>query len=915
MNILQNPRVRVVIVIIIMLIISTGIVSLMRGLLTKPPKVCGEDTHLDENTNQCVPNCKDGFINNPITGACELECPVGQVRSKSLEDVIVPGDDRCVIPCSTGYCDPKQGYICQDDFCHIPNCVTTDGDPSYCEPGTCGTDADGNKKSGDTTLNKYGCYSDSLQSLKTAPVCPASAPDLITGTGAYLNDHVCCNRSEFAKWSSEGEPFCCQAEDDVIVNGKCCPISNKCPVNDGPTVCINPEEEVCIQGEGACKKENAIGSPGNYTGCCPYPTLNGECYNMCQYGASEKDTGMKTDICTSDSQCDFKSGFTYDSLGSESTGSVIAGGKCINGKCKLYCGPADVATQGDIACLNDPNSRTSSCINTQADCEFTPDSTHTAYGAYICEEKTPNKPPTSYWKSNKGNLTLNVQAGMENQNCKGLSCLHRMITSGLLQTTGEITNTGNQITNTGNQITLSSVAGLNNINVNDSVCTATIECDKMKILQDGKPVNWTEQTVDLSRKAKVMNTMYGVAFDGSWHGTGECIPGANPSNCVFLEDGRYAKYGTPDGINPLGNIFSGSGCEVASTTDGTQTYTPDGSILCMTEYKNGSTLEPNYYCKSWESCCGEGGLISSTDRTKCINLSNAKCNPTTKKCSYNTVTGGKGINTDKNVRGTTGYNNSTFIATYLSLDNTLTNNFTDPDSNIGNSSLASLKYSSALIVMKYDKQYIGFDPTTSLLGLVDGYTPINFYYTYWTVDENQKRLWPNGGQIPLFKGYFRFGTGQEFDKSITIPELGRPVKTTSDGAQRLKSWTGGKMFNDGDVLTLVNNNGKWYLAAGKYFYWKWSFTFGIRTGDLMYGLYNRGQNKFEFTQKVADDATPIELKYVFSSKPDAKTGDADDRFLLNTTTKKLIQQAQGIGSALTFNDLEYSVRLSAKTSD
>ena len=65
---------------------------------------------------------------------------------------------------------------------------------------------------------------------------------------------------------------------------------------------------------------------------------------MCTF-AGTTDTGMK-DTCSTDADCDFKSGFKFD-------GIATAGGKCDNGKCKLYCGPADADTQGERSDADD----------------------------------------------------------------------------------------------------------------------------------------------------------------------------------------------------------------------------------------------------------------------------------------------------------------------------------------------------------------------------------------------------------------------------------------------------------------------------------------------------------------------------------------------------------------------------------
>ena len=87
MNILHIPQIRVVIVVIITTTIAIGIGLLMSRLLTPPPKPqkkCAGDTHLDENTNKCVPNCQDGYKNDPLTGECVINCPDNVLKVKDL---------------------------------------------------------------------------------------------------------------------------------------------------------------------------------------------------------------------------------------------------------------------------------------------------------------------------------------------------------------------------------------------------------------------------------------------------------------------------------------------------------------------------------------------------------------------------------------------------------------------------------------------------------------------------------------------------------------------------------------------------------------------------------------------------------------------------------------------------------------
>ena len=906
MSFLEDPRVRVFIVVTITTVIALGIGMLMSRLLSPPPKKCKGDTHLDKNTNKCVPNCQDGYKNDPITGECVIDCPDGEVSSKSISGVTIPGKERCVVPCGSAYCDPETELtLCQDGVCYIPNCKTTDNESSYCAPPLlCGTDSKGKKKTKlpkGATLNSHGCYTHNSPNPPPKPVCSDPTPNLKTGSGAYSKEHVCCKTSEFGVYTKEGEPFCCPDKDDVIIGRKCCPKSKQCP-KDNPTDCLE-SDQVCTD-EGKCSKTYAIGQPGNYTGCCPFPTSNGECYNMCTYTGSDE-TGMK-DTCTVDSDCDFKDKFSFDS-----EKIPAAGGKCDNGKCRLYCGAADADTHSDVSCLNDPNNKKSTCINTSNMCNFSQNKYNPpqSNNAYICKDTT-TKSPSSYWKSSSGAPTLTVSAIMETpEDCTELSCLDRMITTGLLGATGEITKSGKQRT-------LPVVSGSSTPNIKDKMCVAEIECNKMKILQGGNLVDWSKQTVNPNNIAIKMNTVKSGIFNGSYSGDpkySDCNVAATPSSCVFFPNGVFSKYGTYDGVNLSDRVLSGTGCAPASWGNPNNKY-PNNILCSVTKTNNqsgGYDIKPNYYCPKWSDCCGEGGLISSSDYKTCICLSNATQSGKLPniKCNYNTST--NGIISSNNPVKAAGWppHSSIKNAKYLSLENTMTPKWVK--TNVGNKSHMNIKYSRALVIMSLNGKYIGFNIHSHELGTVSPDNHINFYYT-WCDGQNLEPY----GQIPLNKGYFRFGSGQHFGTPNN--HLGRPVRVTDKGnkpAKRDTSWgTSGDattMFDTGKMLTIVKVEDKWYLASVKCFYWKSGPTYGIQQGEgkIHYGVYNSSKNRFEFTALRETNATPIEINYVLSETPH-QSSNSDDQFLSIPVKDLIAQAASDKNYTLTFSKLAGYVKSS-----
>lgn len=908
MNFLQDPKIRVVIVVVITTVIAIGIGLLMSRILTPPPKKCTGDTHLDENTNKCVPNCQDGYKNDPLTGECVIDCPDGEVSSRSITAVTVPGTERCVIPCGTGYCDPQTNQnLCQETGCYIPNCYTTDAKASYCPANqACGIDSNGKKKStvpSGVTPDAYGCYKSNSSSTQT---CSGATPDLKMGTGAHSKDHVCCKPSEFGIHDKYGEPHCCPNEDDMYINGQCCPHAQQCKSKDAETVCLTTDE-VCTL-EGKCKIENATWSDGKYTGCCPFPvTSEGECYNTCTY-VGNSETGM-AETCSTDADCQFKSGFSY-----ANNNIPTAGGKCdpTTKKCRLYCGPADTNNQGDVVCLNDDNSKTSTCQNTSNICDFTTDTYTpgvTIDHNYICADNTV-KPPRNYWRSSSGAPILTVSAIMQNpKQCNKLSCLERMATKGLLGASYKSTTSSKQKT-------IPKIDGVNTPHIDNSTCTATIECNNMNVTKKDpngelKSVSWSDQTSVQSKTSVVMNTLKPNVFNGSYTGDGLCYTG---SKCTYLSNGIYAENGTLDGITPTNRQFNGQGCSVAAQGNPSQTYDKEQNILCTNVFNN-SKVSPNYYCTSWEACCGEGGIISSSDHTKCVRLANATNNNGV--CEYNTVSDGEGLISKTALSSSYILGNPTINysvhdtvknSVYLSLDETMTPHWVKTQ--LGFKNYMDVKYSHAVVVMTYKGQYIGFN-SNQLLATVSPSSPINFYYTYY----DGQNVVPYG-EIPIVKGFFRFGSGKAYDSSVSNNDLGRPVRVYNGEAKRDTTWGSATQFDHSDILTLVKVSDKWYLAAIKCFYWQvqWSGGLGINDGGgrIYYGTYNPSTKLFEFATTDSKAATPIDLKYVFSAVPNTDSN-IDDKFLSGPTTKNIIEQAHADSKfELTFSGLESKVKSSVK---
>ena len=606
---------------------------------------------------------------------------------------------------------------------------------------------------------------------------------------------------------------------------------------------------------------------------------------MCTY-VGTSDTGMK-DTCSTDTDCDFKSGFKFP-------GISTAGGKCDNGKCKLYCGPADASLQGNVVCLNDDNSSKSTCIDTNNMCKYNIANYSPAPSGdiYICDDDT-TKPPTSYWKSTSGapTLTTTLTQASGSGPCSALSCLERTISTGMLSDNVSITTSGKQKTIPKTNIsTTTTKAG--------QTCEATYECNKMSISKPGGgSVKWQDQTPPST--AMILNQVQTGIFNGSWSG-GSCI--SNPGECKFLSSGLYSPNGTLDGITPSDRALAGSGCQPASSTNSKSTY--PSSVYCKTVKTNnpagGYSISPNYYCGTWGMCCGNAGVVKQGDPNTCIGTQislesngkyNYKATPKGNYASFNNIYDsirGRSVIPNTQILDASGSMNPPASSAIIQNTNIKINNI-------------SMGISLTLMLIKGKPVAFGSD---NILSVGNGSDPINFYYYYSEFNNIQSTGQAGTYQIPLLKGYFAAGSGPDACAADTGNANGNvwswpgvPIRAKSSKnpnyAVRDMGW-GAKDYDDGYNLTIVYNpkNGFYYLGAIKCYYYV-SFGNQSNNEDVVYYGKVGGDNKINFTETDPANADPIDQLIVFgmgkatgktapwyNSSPDNGFIDADMQHLL-----------------------------------
>lgn len=931
MNIFQNPRVRLGIVITFIIGIVVVIAIILRTLIAPPG--CQANFHRDY-ANRCVRDCPEGQDNDVSTGACVKAC------SEGLPYLNDDGSLVCVQECGGTYCYlpgnkfGQKDTLCQDNICYDPSensCFKSDGSASVCAPYlTCGatdtyqltSDARNAGLTSTSQLDQYGCFFNSqLLGSCSSPKKKFKWNPQRTSNNPTINEelkkaYVCCGAHETALYIKsgplEGKPVCCLPGSTLTSNNECCTTSLcKDPVS-GETTCLL-DGYVCTP-EGGCPQGFAtFNSEREYTGCC-YDEVgsDGVCNNLCTYPSNSMPKS-----CTSDSQCTPGPGESGES----------GGGVCVDGLCTLYCGTENPSNTN--ICLNDPNTETSVCNSDASLCKLAQPAFTTPGGdsavvqdkagndLYICGDKTGKQ----YWKSTSGAETMTVTQGFDDQSsCTQLQCLDHFATQGLLGTTLDIT-TDSQ----GNK----NLPRTGSVTTESGSCKAIINCAATGItLKDGTTLAWSAQMPktlngddDTAMRLHSTLTESGVrVYDGTFVGSGKCIPGTS-NLCKFLDTGEYSPYGTLDGIKPSPlnrKVVEGSGCAPASET--TSEPYPNG-ITCVntfSEASGGVKITPNYSAR-WGSVCGPGGNIDSTNyKNPCVCLANATLSGG--KCTYNAT--GKNIETNEYTEGLnlnavgSSEISSVYKKQYLSLEASLsTNPYTVTLQNGG--AIYNSKYSAAVVVMTYTdsnnvEKYVGLSPvkgtaSTPVLSLVDSNQSLGFYYWY-----NDGPINPISGQIPINKGFLRFGkTPTNGAPAYWGIPIGVKDGSNSKYAYADPTWdtqSTWDSFQNGYIITIIYSAGKWYLGAIKCFTWNTSILGrpvgpnGLQNGnsEIYYGKIDSSDN-FEFTNTDINSATPLDLKYVISYKPGAATN-PDDKFTQGSV-KNLLDDIS-ISNSATFDFIE-----------
>ena len=240
MNIFQNPRVRLGIVITFIIGIVVVIAIILRTLIAPPG--CQANFHRDY-ANRCVRDCPEGQDNDVTTGACVEAC------SEGIPYLNDDGSLECVQRCGGTYCSlpgnkfGKKDTLCQDNICYDPSensCFKSAGSASVCAPYMiCGVNdtyqlTSGALKAGLTStseLDEYGCYFNSklLESCPVDQQVTWNPPR--TSNNPSINEelkkaYVCCDSHETALYIPggplKGKPVCCLPGSTLTSNNECC---------------------------------------------------------------------------------------------------------------------------------------------------------------------------------------------------------------------------------------------------------------------------------------------------------------------------------------------------------------------------------------------------------------------------------------------------------------------------------------------------------------------------------------------------------------------------------------------------------------------------------------------------------------------------------------------------------------------
>lgn len=642
-NFFNNPRVKIIIVSIIIFIAITGISIYLRNLLTNPDPSCQKGYFYDESAKKCLIKCDPGKINDPndLT-QCIPNCQLK--KDPAPGQTYNPDERTCQFKCGTNWCKGNQWLCIGDKTCVAPNCYDSEAKYIlYCNGSSqtnnkCARDSKGKLVAGATGVTiTNGCYTSNGPSPPSAGANdPRSGtslnPDQSCDDGytksvfnpniticcptnyKAVSDNLCCPAGDTNYINSK----CCPAQDDAgndikqVINGVCCPATSKGVVNgkccDNPqtfstqsetqTKCCNKGEEViegkCCPSASKCKYN---GKTICLTDSSQECTVDGACPTTKVYKRTDGNKYCCDEPVTAGecyNVCKFKPDPSIMSGGTvlpyrNKTGDLINGIKQTSTG-NLTCGYAYQKDNKDqyLTCLDNSTTKTSVC-DAQAVCKTSLATNYTKGGIkqmgdtayYYCNNGTNN-----YWNGKTGstlefNYSITPTSGATGPICQNVNMCQKNYPDEL------------------------AITGTSSITINGENCAATLDC------------TGTTQTPPIAPAMAIVAGASGIqSYNGSITGGSYTVtlgPGAN-----FLNSGQYAINGSIDGNSPAVNQIAGSFCSPAGAGN-TYDNKQGNSILC---YNSGGPLNytPKFYSNVTNgfACDGNGFITgNSPDQLTC----------------------------------------------------------------------------------------------------------------------------------------------------------------------------------------------------------------------------------------------------------------------------------------------------------
>ena len=461
--------------------------------------------------------------------------------------------------------------------------------------------------------------------------------------------NLCADKNHISKDNSGNFIICaytpCNVSDtNCRDNHGCCP-NDICKKSGG---CLGPKQG-CAGDSTVCDNDKLYDCSDyehktNCKYCCTSQSHNNMCFNTCEY---KSDIGTTTENCSKDEDCGYSeiSNFYKD---------PNVGGICVNGTCKLGCGPYSAREGGPYSCENfsypEPSQNVSHCYKKDICTWGLPTSANPAEGTWgipeqnkiICNKLNSGgnywrpesgQSEANYYRTLRSNLKRNPQYNQEAicNKFDFLSYKRNNSHDATLNSFTDVESVDYTSTHEGIYGTLKINCNQSNeyhntdytYNTDNTNNTDNTEFfENLNKIEDDGPVPWTSGKFLPEQYIAPIWNEKGYYNIGSSHE--KCLDPFDtsrkftPENCKYLENSHYCSNGSFDGVNCItkSQREDTSGItSVCAVNEGTTPYPND--IICNMPSEIQPRMEykcPTYPSTGFDSCCGKGVITTTPNQ-------------------------------------------------------------------------------------------------------------------------------------------------------------------------------------------------------------------------------------------------------------------------------------------------------------